>query len=132
MMRRRSGFSLLEVVIAMTILSLALMGIGRFSATLHIRSRGNDLVAKRAAALQLEANKFAAVPYSTLSTWSTTDKTFTRGDFTYTRKLSISTASSTRYTIKVIVVPSTDATRKDSVMIDRTLPPTASPLCVGC
>jgi prepilin-type N-terminal cleavage/methylation domain-containing protein len=132
MMRRRRGFSLIEVMIALTILSITLMSLARFSAVILLRGRGNALVAKRTAALQLESNKFAAVPYATLSTWSTADRTFTRGDFTYTRRLTITAATSTRYTIKIVVIPATDATRKDSVTLDRTLPPTGSALCVGC
>ena len=131
-MRRRTGFSLIELMVAMSILSITLMSLAKFSTVIMLRARGNDLVTKRTAALQLEANKFAAVPYSTLSGWSTANKTFTRGDFTYTRRLTISAASSTRYTIKVVVIPSSDATRKDSITIDRTLPPTGSVLCVGC
>jgi prepilin-type N-terminal cleavage/methylation domain-containing protein len=131
-MTTRRGFSLIEIMVAMSILSITLMSLGKFSAIIMMRGRGNDLVAKRTAALQLEANKFAAVPYTALSTWVTTDKTFTRGDFTYTRKLTIAATTSTRYTIKVVVIPAADVTRKDSVLLDRTLPPNGSALCVGC
>jgi hypothetical protein len=82
--------------------------------------------------LQLEANKFGAAAFSSLGTWSTTDRTFTRGTFSYTRKLSITGTGMTRYTIKVIVIPTVDPTKKDSVIIERALPPSGSPLCVGC
>ncbi|MDB4875245.1 MAG: hypothetical protein JWM41_1691 [Gemmatimonadetes bacterium] len=129
---RRSGFSLIEVMVAMTILSIVLMSLAKFAIVIAVRGRDNGLVANRTAALQLEANKFGAAPFSALATWSTTDQVITRGNFTYTRKLTVSKASSTRYTIKVVVVPSADATRRDSVMLDRTLPPAGTPLCVGC
>ena len=132
MNRNRKGFSLMEVMVALSILAITLMSLARFSMIIMQRGRGNDLVAKRTAVLQLEANKFEAVPYSTLAGWSTVDKTFTRGDFTYTRKLTITAPASTRYTIKVVVVPSADATRKDSITLERTLPPSGSALCVGC
>ena len=137
MMRRhrlagRRGFSLIEVMVAMTILSIVLLSLGKLATAAAVRGRTNDLVIKRMAALQLEANKFGAVPFSALSTWSTANLTVTRGNFTYTRKLTITAASANHYTIKIVVVPSTDTTRRDSVMFDRSLPPSGSPLCVGC
>jgi len=128
----RRGFSLIEVMVAMTILSIALMSLAKLATMIAVRGRDNDLIAKRTAALQLEANKFGAVPFSALANWSTANQTITRANFTYTRKLTITAASSTRYTIKIVIVPSTATTRPDSITFDRTLPPTGSPLCVGC
>ena len=37
-----------------------------------------------------------------------------------------------RYAIKVVVTPTLDATKKDSVMFDRTKPPSGTPLCTTC
>jgi len=128
----RRGFSLIEVVVAMTILSIALVSLAKLATVIAVRGRDNDLLAHRTAALQLEANKFGAVPFSKLASWSTADQSFTRGGFTYTRKLTITPVSSSRYTITIVVIPSTDATRSQSVTLDRTLPPSGSPLCVGC
>jgi len=130
--RARRGFSLIEVMVAMTILSIVLLDLAKVTTALALRGRTADLVAKRVAALQLEANKMGAVPYASLAGWSTTDQTITRGNFTYTRKLTITAASTTRYSIKIVVIPSADPTKKDSVMLDRALPPSSSPLCVGC
>lgn len=132
MTRARQGFSLIEVMVAMTILSIVLLNLAKVTTALAIRGRGNDLLAKRSAALQLETNKFGAVPFASLAGWVTTDQTVTRGTFTYTRKLTITPLSTTRYTVKIVVIPSSDATKKDSVILDRTLPPTGSPLCAGC
>lgn len=129
---RRSGFSLIEVMVAMTILSIVLMSLAKFATIIAVRGRDNDLVAKRTAALQLEANKFGAVPFSALANWPVADQTITRGNFTYTRKLSIAAPSSNRYTVKIVVVPVSAPTRADSVLLDRTLPPAGTPLCVGC
>jgi hypothetical protein len=97
-----------------------------------VRGRGNDLFAKRTAVLQLESNKLGAVPYATLSTWPTTSQTLTLGGFTYRRRMAIANTSSNRYSIKIIVMPMSDTTKKDSVTLDRTLPATRTPLCTGC
>jgi len=132
MTQTRKGFSLIEVIIAMTLLAIVLMSLARMSLMVAVRGRGNDLFAKRTAVLQLEANKLGAVPYSTLSTWPTTTKTLTLGDFTYKRMMAIANTSTNRYTIKIIVIPMTDTTKKDSVTLDRTKPATSTPLCTGC
>jgi prepilin-type N-terminal cleavage/methylation domain-containing protein len=129
--RARKGFSLIEVMVAMTVLSLVLLQLAKVTTALALRGRTSDLVAKRVASLQLEANKFGAVPYSRLANWSVADQTITRGNFTYTRHLVITKVSNTRYSVKIVVTPTLDATKKDSVMIDRTQPPQSS-LCTGC
>ena len=129
--RARKGFSLIEVMVAMTVLSLVLLQLAKVTTALALRGRTSDLVAKRVASLQLETNKFGAVPYSRLANWSVADQTITRGNFTYTRHLVITKVSNTRYSVKIVVTPTLDATKKDSVMIDRTQPPQSS-LCTGC
>jgi prepilin-type N-terminal cleavage/methylation domain-containing protein len=132
MIQTRKGFSLIEVIVAMTLLAIVLMSLARMSLMVAVRGRGNDLFAKRTAVLQLEANKLGAVPYSTLSTWSTASQTLTLGDFTYRRRMAIANTGSSRYSIKIIVMPMGDTTKKDSVTLDRTKPATATPLCTGC
>ena len=131
-MSARKGFSLIEVMVAMTILVIVLLSLAKISIAIGVRSRGNDIVAKRSAALQAEANKFGAVPYSTLATWPTATTTDTLGTFSFGKRLSITSAGPSRYSIKVVVIPVADPTKKDSIMLDRALPPTSSPLCKGC
>ncbi len=130
----RRGFTLIEVMVALVMLAIVATGVARGSTAIAVFGRRTDLVAKRTAALQLEANKLGAVPFSSLSTWSTADQTVTRGDFGYTRKLTITSqnATNTRYQVKVVIIPTSDPTKKDSAIFDRTSPPTGSPLCVGC
>jgi prepilin-type N-terminal cleavage/methylation domain-containing protein len=130
-MTTRKGFSLIEVLVAMSVLSLVLLSIAKVTTGLALRSRDNDLLAKRTASLQLEANKFGAVPYTKLAGWSTADTVITRGNFTYTRHLVITKASISRYSVKILVIPALNTAKKDSVMIDRTQPPSTSPLCTG-
>jgi len=127
----RKGFSLIEVLVAMTMLSVILLSIAKISIAIGVRARTNDVVAKRAAALQLEANKLGAVPFASLATWSTAAQTFNKGNFQYSRRLTITAAGASRYQIKIVVIPSADSARKDSIMFDRTLSP-GSPLCKGC
>ena len=128
----RKGFSLIEIMVAMTVLSLVMMSLAKVGVTIALKGRTNDIVAKRNAALQLEANKLGTVPFDQLGTWSTVTKSFTLGNFAYTRRTTIGGVSTTRFTVKVVVIPTLDPTKKDSIMFDRTRPPSSSPLCVGC
>jgi prepilin-type N-terminal cleavage/methylation domain-containing protein len=132
MKRARKGFSLIEVMVAITVFSLVLLSLAKVTTALAMRGRTSDLVAKRNAALQLEANKLGAMPYARLAAWSSNVQTVTRGTFSYTRQLTLTRMSSNRYTVKIVVIPTLDPTKADSVMLDRTQPPQNS-LCVsGC
>lgn len=131
-LRAQKGFTLIETMVALTVFGVVVLGMGRMATAVAVKGRTNDLTAKRNAALQLEANKFDAVPFNSLTTWSVATVTLTHGTFTYTRRLAITHISPTRKTVKIVVIPTIDPTKKDSVVIDRTLPPVGSPLCVGC
>lgn len=129
--RPRRGFSLTEVLVAMTMLSVVLMSLARITFQMAASGRLNDTAAKRNAVLVQEANKFNAMPFDSLATVSTTTRTLTFGDFKFTRRITITTNSTQRKTVKIVIVPFTDATRKDSVFVHKSKP-TGSPLCVGC
>jgi prepilin-type N-terminal cleavage/methylation domain-containing protein len=131
-MKAREGFSLIETMVAMTMFAVVMLGMAQMSAAVAVKGRTNDVVAKRNAVLQLEANKFGVATFPALKLWSTADRSFTRGTFSYTRKLTIVAVGMTRYTVKVVIIPTADPTKKDSVIIERALPPIGSPLCVGC
>ena len=131
MTRSRTGFTLIEIMISMVLLSFVLMSFAQAATVVAERGRDNDLVAKRTAALQGEANKFATIPFSSLASWSTSTQTFTKGNFTYKRKLSITAQSATRDSIKITIVPTSDTTKTDYVIVFRTKPP-ISALCTDC
>jgi prepilin-type N-terminal cleavage/methylation domain-containing protein len=129
--RVRGGFSLTEVLVAMTLLSIILMSLARVTFQMAASSRFNDTFAKRNAVIVQEANKFSAMPFDSLATVNTTDKVLTFGDFKFTRRLTITTVSSKQKTIKIVIVPFLTPTKVDSVFVSRTKPP-GSPLCTTC
>jgi prepilin-type N-terminal cleavage/methylation domain-containing protein len=135
-MKTRKGFSLIEIMVALTLLSIVLMSISRMSSIVALRAKGNDKYAKRQAALQLEANKFGAMPIATIAAWNPAshDSMFTVAGFGYKRRVAITAQSSTRYTIKVVVRDTSvvNTAARDSVTIDRTSPPSSTALCTGC
>jgi prepilin-type N-terminal cleavage/methylation domain-containing protein len=125
----RRGFSLIEVMVAVTLMGIVLMSLGKVAAVSSQRGRTNDLLAKRTFALQQQANLLGSLPYANLAGLPTS-KSYTAGDFTFTRRLTI-TATTQRTTIRVVVVPSADTMRKDSVTVERN-GGSGSPLCQGC
>jgi prepilin-type N-terminal cleavage/methylation domain-containing protein len=132
MTTKRQGFSLIEVMVAMTLLGIVMMSLAKMSVTVATIGRTNDLIAKRNAVLQMEAGKLGAAPFDSLATWSTTTKTFTQGNFSYSRRLTIIAASSIRDSIKVVVTPTSNTAKKDSMYIIRSKPSTSNVLCSGC
>ena len=130
--RRRDGFSLVEVIIALTVLAVAMMLLARLSILVSQRGRTNDLVSKRNAALAQEAGRFGVMSFANLASQSSGNTLMLVGDFTFTRKLTITATTSNRYTIKVVVAPQATEFRPDSVTISRTRPATGTPLCNNC
>ena len=128
-MSTRRGFSLIEVMVALTLMSVVLVSVAKIGTAMVTKGRQNDVLAKRNAVLQLEANKLGAAPFASLAGWPT-DSVLTQGDFSYKRRLTITRVNASRYTVKIVILPTLDPSRKDSVIFDRTQ--SSNVLCVGC
>jgi prepilin-type N-terminal cleavage/methylation domain-containing protein len=131
--RGRQGFSLVEVLVAMGMLSILMMGLARATFQMAAVSKANDTVAKRTAVLIQEANKYNAMPFAQVVSVPATVLTF--GDFKFQRTVTVTQTTTTRYTVKIVIVPYVanvlTASKKDSVFLTRTNPP-GSPLCTTC
>jgi len=132
MTRKRQGFSLVEVIVAMTLLGIVMMSLAKMSVTVATIGRSNAIVAKRNAALQMEANKLGAMPFDSLATFNTTTKTFTQGTFSYTRRLAITSLGTSRDSIMIAVTPTSNTAKKDSVVLIRSKPLTNALCTSGC
>jgi prepilin-type N-terminal cleavage/methylation domain-containing protein len=130
--RRRAGFSLVEVIMALTLLAVAMMLLSRLTYLVSQRGRLNDLTAKRNAALAQEAARFGVMTFAQIAAQSSGSTLMLVGDFTYTRRLTVTATTANRYTIKVVIAPQASEFRPDSVTFNRTRPATGSPLCVTC
>jgi prepilin-type N-terminal cleavage/methylation domain-containing protein len=128
----KAGFSLIEVLVALTLLSIILMSLARVTFQMAATGRTAEVVAKRNAALIEEANKYNAIPYAQLASVGATTLTF--GDFKFQRTVT-ATVTGARTQIKIVIVPIIAGvltpTKKDSVFVHRSNPP-GSPLCTTC
>lgn len=131
--RLRKGLSLIEVLVAVMVLSIAMTFVGHISTGIAQSNRQSDVIAKRTFAMQQQANVVGALPFTSLTTTLLpATKTFTLGDFTYIRRVSLSTAGNTSIgrtaTISITIVPQTgiasDTLLQESLTMYR-----SSPLC---
>jgi prepilin-type N-terminal cleavage/methylation domain-containing protein len=129
--RPRQGLSLIEVLVAVMVLSISMTFVGHISASLTQSQRRNDVIAKRTFAMQQTSNIVGALPFKSLTpTVLPASKTMTLGDFTYVRRIAISTSGSTSVgqtaTISITIVPQTgimsDTLLKDSLQMYRSAP----------
>jgi prepilin-type N-terminal cleavage/methylation domain-containing protein len=129
--RARRGLSLIEVLVAVMVLSISMTFVGHISASLTQSQRRNDVIAKRTFAMQQTSNIVGALPFKSLTpTVLPASKTMTLGDFTYVRRIAISTSGSTSVgqtaTVSITIVPQTgimsDTLLKDSLQMYRSAP----------
>jgi len=130
-MRSRKGLSLIEVMVAVMILSIMMAFVGHISSSLAQSNRRSEVIAKRTFAMQQQSNIIGAMPFSSLTaTVLPASKTFTLGDFTYQRRVTLSTTGTTSAgfttAITLTIVPQTgiasDTLLKESLSMIRTAP----------
>src|SRR2546423_8907255 len=94
--RNRRGLSLVEVLVAVMVLSIAMTFVGHISTGIAQSNRTAEIVAKRTFAMQQQANIVGALPFSSLTTTVLPpSKTFTVGDFTYLRRVTLASGGNT-------------------------------------
>jgi len=131
--RPRRGLSLIEVMVAVMILGITMTFVGHISTGIATSNRKSDLIAKRTFAMQQQANVVGALPFASLTTTILpATKNFTLGDFSYTRRVSLTKTGSASIgqtaTIAITIVPQTgipsDTLLKETLTMYR-----SSPLC---
>lgn len=130
-MTTRRGLSLIEVIVAITMLGVVMTFVGHISSSIALANKSNSIVAKRTFAMQQQANIIGALPYASLtSTVLPTTKNFTLGDFSYTRRVTMtqSGSASTGYAmmLTITIVPQTgvaaDTLKKETLTMMRSKP----------
>lgn len=122
------GFTLVEVLVSMSVLSLGMVALG----TLLMRSARQARVASSAmyqtAALSEEVGRLGAMPFALLVA-GTTCVNVTTQPFPHTRCSTITDVTAKRKTVKVKVTPTGNTTlTADSTMTERTVSNTGAPL----
>lgn len=131
--RPRRGLSLIEVMVAVMILGITMTFVGHISTGIAVSNRKSDVIAKRTFAMQQQANVVGALPFASLtSTILPATKDFTLGDFSYTRRIALTTAGSASIgqtaTITITIVPQTGIP-SDTLLQETLTMYRSSPLC---
>jgi len=130
-MTSRKGLSLIEVMVAVMILSIMMAFVGHISSSVAQSNRRSEVIAKRTFAMQQQSNIIGAMPYSSITaTLLPASKTMSLGDFTYLRRVTLSTtgtvAAGFSTAITITIVPQTgipsDTLLKESLSMIRSAP----------
>ena len=119
---RRDGLTLIEIVVAMMILSVVIVtlaGLTFQTARRVLTSQGID---QRQTVLQQQANMIAAVPYDSLGNF--TGCTTVTSPFPYSRCVTMTTPAANIRRMTVIVTPTMGSTwAPDTIQIDKAKAP---------
>lgn len=115
----RSGFVLLEVVVAMFILGLILSSLAALMYQVSRRSFLNIGGAYRNGVLLQEVNRLEAIPYDSLAVGTTT-ATVTALPYLYTRTTIITNPGLNAKNVQLIIAPSNSLYKPDTATFTRT------------
>ena len=132
-LRSRSGVSLIEVIVACSLLALTFTSLTALSVKLAARNRSNAYVEQRTATFFEQVNRVESMPYDSLSKYLIKDSVkvgqgYYVWDYTIDAE-SLSTSGRQRYRkITLVVAPSLERTAKQTQTIRRYKAPFANPL----
>lgn len=130
MSSRREGFTIIEVVVAIVLLSIILTSLAAM--TFHTAQQAlhtSDTAARDAAALET-VNRFSVLPYSGLSAAQGCDTTSATG-MKFKRCVTVTNQSNTAV-VSVVTTPLGRNVAASTVTFRRVPPAAENPLCSGC
>lgn len=130
--RERRGVSLIEILVAMTLLVVVLGALAVLTTRTVKRSRDLDLASARTFILMQQSSRFSVLPYDSISAYAPRTDTVIAGRFSFLRRVSFvqGTTGSEYKTVKVILRQLGDTTRVDSLLFQRAKTYAHSPLFI--
>ncbi|MGD8277528.1 MAG: prepilin-type N-terminal cleavage/methylation domain-containing protein [Gemmatimonadota bacterium] len=125
--RNRAGVSLVELVVAITLLGVVLASVAGLSVESAQRAESLSGQSRRQAAVAEEINRLTALPFTQLTT-GTNCQNYTDPGFQHTRCVTVTFINTMNRRIQVIVTPNQPGLRPDTVIFVRANPPTLNPL----
>ena len=128
--RPRRGISLAEVLVAMTLLAFVIGSLGLLAARNAARARALDANSARTFVLTQQSNRFSVLPYDSIPVYAPKLDTVVAGRFKYLRRVTYTagTTGSEYRTVKVLILPLADTTKRDSLLFQRAKTYARSPL----
>lgn len=127
---KQSGISLVEIVVAMTLLAAVLTSLAGLSYQAARQANTIATTSYRQGVMMQEVNRLTALPFDALAAQAGC-RTLTTGVFPHTRCITVSVTTTgilKEAAIGLIVTPSLPGMVPDTVRLRRTKPPYANPL----
>ncbi len=121
MKRNRRGVSLVEAMISISLLAILVGGIARADFVISRRSYALSGGGARDGAMLQIVNKFAALPFDSLSAKAGTT-TVSTAPVPYTLNVQVTTLSAQQMLVTIIVTPTNTLFAGDTVVLRRTQP----------
>ena len=121
MKQSEAGFSLVELLLAVTLLALLLVGVARLNFVLAQRFYKLSQSPARDGVIAQAVNQFAATPFDSLNAKAGT-VTFNGGPFPYTRTVMVDSLSPTWRRVRIIIAPQNSVFKSDTITLQRTKP----------
>lgn len=133
--RSRDGISLIEIIVAMTLLVFVLGALSVLTTRTVKRSRDLDIGSARTFVLMQQSNRFSSLPYDSIPSYAPRIDTIITGRYKYERRLTYvqGTTGSEYRTLKVMLKPvSSDSLiakqKPDSLLFQRAKTYATTPL----
>ena len=128
--RRRDGVSLIEILVAMTLLTFVLGALSVLTTRTVKRSRDLDIGSARTFVLMQQSNRFSSLPYDSIPSYAPRVDTVITGRYRYERRLTYTqgTTGSEYRTLKVRLIPLQDGGKPDSLLFQRAKTYASTPL----
>jgi prepilin-type N-terminal cleavage/methylation domain-containing protein len=121
MKRTEAGFSLVELLLAVTLLALLLVGVARLNFVLAQRFYKLSQTPARAGIIAQLLNQFEATPFDSLAAKAGT-VTVNKPPLPYTRTVIVDSLSPTWRRVRIIITPVTTVFKADTITLQRTKP----------
>jgi prepilin-type N-terminal cleavage/methylation domain-containing protein len=118
MKRNEGGFSLIEMLVAITLLAICLVGVAQVTFIMARRAYANSGGQARGAILSQQVNQFAALPFDSLKGKAGT-VTVNKPPMPYTRKITVDSLSPTLVRVTIIVTPTNIVFKPDTLVLQR-------------
>lgn len=123
----RRGVTLVEILVSMTLLVIILSSIAALSVAVSQQSNAVAVKAFGNAGLGEQVARLMVVPYDSLAARAGCDTLSANARYRYTQCVGVADLSGSQRRITVVLTPRQRAARPDTLVLDRTRAPTASP-----
>ena len=127
--RSRSGFSLVELIVAIALFGVSMSAIGALTFAVTRQATATEGTVERTAALEARVNDLFSIAWADLDA-RVGCTTVTAQPFPRTECIAVSNASATRKRVTLTITPSDTHIHPTSVAMERTKPPATNPFRV--